>query len=318
MCIAIGEQLCKLHYRREMQRRQGVWLAMKRNDADDFMAQTPQNWREMVNAWETVVIPDTFGMKGAKARRWWVVQQRFLRSNLARDYFIRELWNEDNPNHPMDENGVINWHWQRRHQPANAPARGSLGALAADTQNVHTSAVSAQTSFGMKKLLDVKPTKEHSALKLVIRVLAHMSANGATTVQEAKTIIRDFNQWYATSMCRQSGDWLYKRLMDGLTFTIATTQNRPLRHELYKRLFEEMKESVGMCCDGHITRLVNVLVGFDEAFAPELTLAEKVQNLFASLAAKSCSLLEKVAEGVQNLRKFGVPENEWEPWIDAL
>ena len=73
-----------------------------------------------------------------------------------------------------------------------------------------------------------------------------------------------------------------------------------------------------MCCDGHITRIVNVLVGFDEAFAPELTVAEKVQNLFASLAAKNCSLLEKVAEGVQNLRKFGVPENEWEPWIDAL
>ena len=40
--------------------------------------------------------------------------------------------------------------------------------------------------------------------------------------------------------------------------------------------------------------------------------------LCAALSAKESSLLEKVAEGVQSLRKWGVPEDEWEPWIDAL
>ena len=68
-----------------------------------------------------------------------------------------------------------------------------------------------------------------------------------------------------------------------------------------------------MCCDGHITRLINVFAGFDDAFAPEKSIGEKTQELFAALAAKECSLLEKVAEGVRGLRKFGVPEEEWEP-----
>jgi hypothetical protein len=79
-----------------------------------------------------------------------------------------------------------------------------------------------------------------------------------------------------------------------------------------------MRDSVGMCCDGHITRLINVFAGFDDAFAPEKSVAEKVQEMFAALSAKECGLLEKVAEGVQGLRKLKVPEDEWEPWIDAL
>jgi hypothetical protein len=61
-----------------------------------------------------------------------------------------------------------------------------------------------------------------------------------------------------------------------------------------------------------------VFAGFDDAFAPEKSVGEKTQELFAALAAKECSLMEKVAEGCVNLRKWGVPEDEWDAWIDAL
>ena len=64
--------------------------------------------------------------------------------------------------------------------------------------------------------------------------------------------------------------------------------------------------------------MINVMSGFDEAFVPEKTIGEKTQELFAALSAKECSLLEKVADGVRGLRALQVPEDEWEPWIDAL
>jgi hypothetical protein len=111
---------------------------------------------------------------------------------------------------------------------------------------------------------------------------------------------------------------LNKRVFDGLAQTIHAVEDQAKRRELYNRHFEEMRDSLGMCCDGHITRLINVMAGFDEAFAPEKSVAEKVQEVFAALSAKKCGLLEKVAEGLRELRKLNVPEDEWEPWIDAL
>ena len=180
--------------------------------------------------------------------------------------------------------------------------------------------VSNQTHEGVKKLLaiPVKSGQSERSTKFATQVLDLSVQVKWATAQVSGRILTDFKHWYATRTCRAPDDWLYKRVFDGLVTTICQNPKKELRLELYKRLFEEMKDSLGMCCDGHITRLINVLAGFDDAFVPELTTAEKVQNLFAALSAKESSLLEKVAEGVQSLRKWGVPEDEWEPWIDAL
>ena len=189
-----------------------------------------------------------------------------------------------------------------------------------DGQNVHTRVVSDQTTAGLAKLLAAPRLDNMSEnTKRFINKLLEASVRGKKLREnQSAAIQRDFNHWYATETCRNVSDHLYRRTMDGLLMTIREVGSSAARTELYLRLVEEMQDSVGMCCDGHITRLVNVMAGFDDAFVPEKSVGEKVQELFAALAAKECSLLEKVAEGVQNLRKWGVPEDEWEPWIDAL
>jgi hypothetical protein len=220
----------------------------------------------------------------------------------------------------MDINGVIDWHWNRRGRAAPQHAPGTLAAFVADPQNVHTGVVSNQTHEGMKKLL-AQPLHSQQAersRRFVDSLLARMVENKRSTLRESERIKADFLHWYSTETCRTMHDWLYKRVFDGLAQTIHAVVDGGTRRELYYRLFEEMKDSLGMCCDGHITRLINVMAGFDEAFVPEKSQAEKVQDLFAGLAAKECGLLEKVAEGLRGLRTLKVPEDEWEPWIDAL
>ena len=315
-CIIVDRGLCKRHLARDITRRRMAYVNAVWTTAIDQMEIDPTRWPQIVQEWADHR-PPTELMGPAT---WWRYQVRGLRSRLAGEYFIRDLWNQDHPHDQMDVNGIIDWHWNRQRAAAPRHVPGSLAAFVADGQNVHTGVVSNQTHDGMKKLLAIpvkKGESEHST-KFATRVLDLSVQLKWTTAQGAGRILADFKHWYGARTCRAPDDWLYKRVFDGLAITICQNPKKDVRFELYKRLFEEMKDSAGMCCDGHITRLINVLAGFDDAFAPELTTAEKVQNLFAALSAKECSLLEKVAEGVQNLRKWGVPEDEWEPWIDAL
>ena len=314
-CIIADRGLCKRHLAGDIIRRKRRYIEREWDAGIERMERDPASWPQIVQGWTDLMPPDDLG-----GGRWWRTQIRHLRLRLAGQYFIRDLWNQDNPHDPMDENGVIDWHWNRVRAGVARPPAGTLAAFAADTQNVHTGVVSTQTHEGVTKLLAVPvPSGQADRTKaFVVRLLKDCCVAKMATQHVTARIHADFEHWYKVSTCRAQGDWLYKRVFDGLILTIAANPNGGVKIELFKRLFEEMKDSVGMCCDGHITRLINVLAGFDDAFAPEVTVAEKVQNLFAELSAKECSILEKVAEGVRGLRTLKVPEDEWEPWIDAL
>jgi hypothetical protein len=64
--------------------------------------------------------------------------------------------------------------------------------------------------------------------------------------------------------------------------------------------------------------LTNVLCGFDDAFAPELTPAEKLQNRMSVIAGMEGGIILQVAEAMSAFKEFNVPDTQWEAWIDAL
>jgi hypothetical protein len=314
MCIIAERNLCKRHLMRDIMRRKtahvnNAWvLAVEQMEID------PTSWPQIVQGWADYMPPAELG-----PTTWWRNQIRGLRIRLAGEYFIRDLWNMDHPRDLMDVNGVIDWHWNHNRAAAVAPA-GTLAAFVADGQNVHTGVVSNQTHEGVKKLLALPiPSGQSEVTKTFVRKLLKVFTDSKSiSERDSARLYQDFDHWYKQETCRMHNDWLYKRIIDGVIHLICGKSDKEVRFELYKRLFEEMRDSLGMCCDGHITRLINVFAGFDDAFAPEKSVAEKVQELFAALSVKESSLLEKVAEGVRELRKLKVPEDEWEPWIDAL
>lgn len=313
-CIIKERGLCRRHLKRDLTNRRQVYLNLSWGAAVGRMERDPTQWVQIVAEWNDHLPAEDLG-----GGRWWRTQIRHLRIRLAAEYFIRELWNQDHPHDQMDVNGVIDWHWNRRRAAPQHPP-GSLAAFVADPQNVHTGVVSTQTGEGMKKLLAQPLHSRQSEVtrRFVEVLLARMVELKRCHPRDTIRITADFEHWYTTETCRTMQDMLYRRVFDGLAQTIHKVEDKSTRRELYIRLFEEMRDSLGMCCDGHITRLINVMAGFDEAFAPEKSVAEKVQELFAALSGKECGILEKVAEGVQGLRKLKVPEDEWEPWIDAL
>ena len=75
---------------------------------------------------------------------------------------------------------------------------------------------------------------------------------------------------------------------------------------------------MGMCCEGHISRLCNVLVGFDDAFQPPVALGELMQQKMAAIAGLDVSEEEKRRQATQWFTEHGVPEAERVAWLDAF
>jgi hypothetical protein len=77
-----------------------------------------------------------------------------------------------------------------------------------------------------------------------------------------------------------------------------------------------MRDGRGMCHTGKMTRLVNVLAGFDEAVGDLMPLRELFQNRIALLAERPLAEREPAARDL--FREFAIPEAEQAAWLDPL
>ena len=196
------------------------------------------------------------------------------------------------------------------------PPRNNLAAIAADRQNVHTRAVSEQTNKGLEKLLE--EAKTAGTLRAPEWFAARWLLKSYGDWEKVVRTVNDMHRWYDTRSCRTNNDSLYRKALDGLYMLIRKTANNETRSELYQRTYEECFESIGMCCDGHISRLCNVLVGFDDAFAPPVPFGEILQNKMAAIAAMDVETEEKIRQATVFFTEFAVPEPERVAWLEAF
>ena len=199
-------------------------------------------------------------------------------------------------------------------QGVQVPGR-QLGAMARDPQNVHTTAVSTQTNAGMEKLLGIEVPKTQETEKTLLREWLAMPH--APIWGEMLTTLNDINRWFHTKSCRVVNDNLYKKLLRGLVATILTAP-KETRSELYRRAWEECREATAMCCEGHISRICNVMVGFDDAFQSPVPFGEVLQNKMAAIYAMEIDTSEKIKQAIAFFDEYAVPEAERASWIDAF
>ena len=182
--------------------------------------------------------------------------------------------------------------------------RTELARLSHDGENVHTTEVNKQTTACMDKLLSVhipvgiKPVEE---LKIMF--------------PKKKKMVEDMKKWYKTKTCINKDDQLYKKLLDGLWKMIHDSSHKD---ELIKRLCEEATESIGKCCQGHLSRLCNVMVGFDDDFKPEIPVGELLQQQMSAISQKDITTCQKVLEAWKVMDELKIPLEERDAWIEAL
>jgi hypothetical protein len=182
---------------------------------------------------------------------------------------------------------------------------GEMGRLAYDTQNVHTREVNDNVSNSLDLLLAVRDP---------VNGFEGYWSNFPET-KENRKMHKDMKKWYDTESCRSDEDWLYRKTLDGLWTLIDRS---PFRDELMVRLTQEADESVGMCCDGHIARLCNVMVGFDAAFKAPISPAEILGDKIAAIAALDLSVEAKVVEAWTAFEALHIDHETRKDWISAF
>jgi phosphomevalonate kinase len=200
------------------------------------------------------------------------------------------------------------WLWYRNQRvvPA-AKATTDLQRLALDAQNVHTKEVSAQTSDAQEYLLKTEVPEGQDTLAELETAWAGKS--------QRKKVMRDVKNWYDMKECVKKNDRLYKRMLDGLWARIKVHKEQT---ELTQRLWEEAFESVDKCCQGHLSRLANVLVGFTEEVKAEVPIGEILQQRIAAIAEKDIGVEYKVCEAWAVFEELKVPMAERDAWIEAF
>jgi hypothetical protein len=82
-------------------------------------------------------------------------------------------------------------------------------------------------------------------------------------------------------------------------------------------LKQEMQDNIGMCAQGNLTRVCNILAGFMDGVGSLESVSEQLGRRFGVIAEHP-DPEERIKMGADVLRELNVPEKEWPAWLEPL
>ena len=201
------------------------------------------------------------------------------------------------------------------HRAALPDTRPELQRISDDSQNTHNCDVRKQTDTNVKLLLDISPPVGQKTIDEIREAWSKIYRVPGRGVQE--TQYADMQKWYDTAQCYTPNDWLYRKVLDGLVARIKLVEDFKIRRQLFIRLQQECAEAYQMCCEGHIGRLANVLVGFDDTFRPQIPVGLILQQKMAVIAQIE-NVEERFKQARELMAELNVPQEQAVPWLDAI
>jgi hypothetical protein len=190
---------------------------------------------------------------------------------------------------------------------------GNLGKIATDSQSVHTVSVTKSTNDG---IFILEKQEVPSGQKTVSEIREIWLKN--FNPEQVERLIKDMKDWGSRPQVMDKKKNMYKSVLRGLWAKIKSFDDAELKAELVKRLFEECSEALGMCADGHVGRLVNVLIGYDEQFKNHISPKEYFQNNMALIAKSEVPLAFKLDQAKKLMEEAEIPQEERTAWLEAF
>jgi len=216
--------------------------------------------------------------------------------------------------------GVIRHQQWRQEVAAARPAFRAdqrVAQLAHDNQNVHTPEITKQMKDSLDILLAVEvPSTQVDTCR---EILASWTSQGRSQDEIHKVYV-DMVSWWNRTLVYKPNDKLYKKCMRGLWFTIKSYKGE-VRAELEKRLWDECRDAAipyTVCTQGHMARLSNVMVGFDDAFVPPIPVGEILQQKMAAISAMDIEYEKQIEMAEEVLAELKIPHEEHKNWLAAF
>jgi len=212
-------------------------------------------------------------------------------------------------------NRRIEWLNQRAPQylpvyPINqAPdVNNDIRAFAGDNQNVHTSVAVKQTQDIIKKVLEIPVPDQYKWNPDVCSLTPAEIISACKLKQQA--VLQMMVKYTSSETIYEMENGIYGKTLDAVWQFVKNSDDKEC---LIQTLKTELEDNIGMCAQGNLTRLANVLAGYVDGIKPVESLQDAISNLMKIPNA------EKRIDMASNLlRQHGVPVAEWEAWLEPL
>jgi hypothetical protein len=189
--------------------------------------------------------------------------------------------------------------------------------LAADPQNVHTQEITQQMKDAVAMLSSIKvPSTQINTINEIQATFVQQKR----PTYDIRKVMNDVEVWWRKPTTYTRDDKLYKKCLRGLWWTIKQ-YNGEVREELEKRLWDELRDGAiphSVCTQGHMARLSNVMVGFDEAFVPPVPVGEILQQKMAAIYGMEVGYEEQLRLATDVLVELKIPREQYAEWLSAF
>lgn len=197
--------------------------------------------------------------------------------------------------------------------PAVAPVvDNELRQFANDAQNVHTTSAVKQTKDIVERLLKIPVPNEYKWNSQVCsKTPGEISMMCKLTPKAAWQM---FSKYCQDESIYDLGIGIYGKVLDGVWQYIL---NSPAKEDICKSVKQEMEDNIGMCAQGNLSRLCNILAGYLEGIGNQESVAEMLGRRLSNLM-KIENQDERLDEAFKVFMELGIPKEEWLSWAEPL
>jgi hypothetical protein len=198
--------------------------------------------------------------------------------------------------------------------PPVAAARpmGELARFAGDNQNVHTTVAVNMTKEVINRILKIPVPDEYKwNSQYCSKTPGEIVVQCRLTPKAAWQMISKYCQ-DETIYDLEKG--IYGKVLDGVWQYVLHMEDSS---GIIMSLRQEMEDCIGMCAQGNLTRLCNILAGYMEGIGSQESQSEilgrKIPLVMAIEDAK-----ERLHQAIKLLHEVGLPRDQWLDWIEPM
>jgi hypothetical protein len=190
---------------------------------------------------------------------------------------------------------------------------GRLERIANDNQNVHTREMVDQTKDIVNKIRAIPvPVDYQWNVRTVSKTPGEIICDCKLSINAARIMM---DKYTLSDDIYEMGGGIYGKVLDGVWQYIKNSKDK---NDLCKILTQELKENIGMCLQGNLSRLCNVLAGYMDGIGSQESVAEILGREFA-IISKLEDENEKIIKANKILDDNKVTDQKVrEEWIGAL
>ena len=188
----------------------------------------------------------------------------------------------------------------------------NLGAFARDPQNIHTTVMVEQTKKIVETVLTI-PVPEGYRWNT-----SECSKTPGEIIGECKLTTRAAWEMIAR-YCQAETIYdmipgIYGKVLDSVWQFIKNSEDK---EPLCKTIRQEMEDNIGMCAQGNLTRLCNILAGYMDGIGSMESKSEMLGREMAKIAELP-HLADKIAQAQKVLRASGLDPKQWIDWLEPM